>query len=301
MSNATIVLNFSGTNAVADWGDNTAKETISSGASHTYSTTGKYVIKLTGVTQLGGGTDSTQLLSGNCRRTMTFLFSGSTAALTAHGLYRCTSLECVSIRKVREDAKYSYRECRKLHFVVHPSSEIMYGQFLDCTSLKLICPPKAKTYIHGEAFRACNSLRRFTKPDYMIADGNYHFYGCYSIDSVDIRNNCPNMVAYHCYVARRITIHEGVTSIGSQAVYNCYATEIFSIASTVTNIAAQAFQNCSGARRIKFLPSTPPTVANANAFTNIPAGCVLEVPAASLEVYKAATNYGSIAAQMIGV
>lgn len=301
MSNATIVLNFSGTNVVADWGDNTAKETISTGASHTYGTTGKYVIKLTGVTQLGGGTNSTQFLSGNGCKTMTFLFSGSTAALMAHGLYKCTSLECVSIRNVRFDATYSYRECRRLHFVVYPNSEINYGQFYDCTSLEMICPQKAKTYIHGEAFRACSSLRRFTKPDYKITDGSYHFYYCHSIDSVDIRNDCPDMVAYSCYVARRITIHEGVTSIGSQAVYNCYATEIFSIASTVTNIAAQAFCHCGGARRIKFLPSTPPTVANANAFTGIPADCVVEVPATSLEAYKAATNYGSIAAQMIGV
>ena len=301
MLNATIVLNFSGTNVVADWGDNTAKEAISTGASHTYSAVGKYVIKLTGVTQLGGGTNSTQILSGDGRRTMTFLFSGSSAGLSAYGLYSCVSLEYASIRNVRWDARYGYRECRRLRFVVFPKAEILYGLFYDCNSVELICTQKANNYIHGEALRYCRNLKRFAKPDYMLADGGYHFFECTTIGSVDIRGDCPTMVVYQCYAARRITIHDGVTSVGSQAVFNCHAVEVISVASTVTSIAAQAFQSCSGARRIKFLPTTPPTVANANAFEGIPTSCVVEVPAASLDAYKNATNYGGIAAQMVGV
>ena len=299
--NATIVLNFGGTNVVADWGDNTAKETISTGASHTYSAKGKYVIKLTGVTLLGGGTDATQILSGVGRKTMTFLFSGSSAGLNAYGLYGCVSLEYVSIRSVLWNAKFCCRNCTRLRFVVFPNAEIMYGQFYDCASLDLICPQKEKNYIHGEAMRGCITMRRFTKPDYMLADGNYHFLNCSCIDSLDIRNDCPTMVAYVCNSARKITIHEGVPSVGSQACYNCSSAEVISIASTVKSIASQAFQHCSCARCIKFLPTTPPTVANANAFSGIPSDCVVEVPAASLSDYKNATNYGSIAAQMVGV
>lgn len=299
--NATIVLNFGGTNVVADWGDNTAQETISTGASHTYSAIGKYVIKLTGVTQLGGGTDATQFLSGYGRTTMTFLFSGSSANLMAYGLYECVSLEYASIRNFRWDANFCCKKCTRLRFVVFPNAEIMYGQFYDCTSLDLICPKKGKSYIHGEAMRGCRTMRRFTKPDYMLADGNYHFLDCSCIDSLDIRNNCPAMVAYACNSARKITIHEGVTSVGSQAFTACLTVEQIFVASTVTSIDAQAFNNCPNTRRIKFFSTTPPTVANANAFNFLPATCIVEVPAASLDAYKNATNYGGIAAQMVGV
>ena len=73
------------------------------------------------------------------------------------------------------------------------------------------------------------------------------------------------------------------------------------IPETVTSIGTTAFKDNYSMLRLRFLPATPPTVANSNAFTGIPANCVVEVPAASLEAYKNATNYGTIAAQMVGV
>lgn len=97
-----------------------------------------------------------------------------------------------------------------------------------------------------------------------------------------------------------VTIPDSAISIGS---YGFAVSRILQlvIPASVTSIAAAAFYNCVKLILIRFLPATPPTVANANAFTYIPSTCVVEVPAASLTAYQNATNYSDIAAQMVGV
>jgi hypothetical protein len=48
------------------------------------------------------------------------------------------------------------------------------------------------------------------------------------------------------------------------------------------------------------LPTTPPTLANTNAFTNILSDCKIYVPAASLTAYQEATNWSTYASYMVG-
>jgi hypothetical protein len=68
----------------------------------------------------------------------------------------------------------------------------------------------------------------------------------------------------------------------------------------VTSIGTYAFTNCYGLQYIRLHPTTPPTVANANAFSNLPANTVFYVPAASLNAYKTANIWSNYASQMIG-
>lgn len=56
----------------------------------------------------------------------------------------------------------------------------------------------------------------------------------------------------------------------------------------------------SGVAAYHVLPTTPPTLANTNAFTAIPADCIIYVPAASLAAYQAATNWSTYASRMVG-
>jgi hypothetical protein len=63
------------------------------------------------------------------------------------------------------------------------------------------------------------------------------------------------------------------------------------IPSSIETIAAEAFTTCSGLGIIKFLGSTPPTVANANAFTSLENSCRILVPEGSLAAYTSAQNY----------
>ena len=83
--------------------------------------------------------------------------------------------------------------------------------------------------------------------------------------------------------------------------YGCYNLRELDILENITTIGAQAFTNCKNMRKIRFRSATPPSVANANAFSGLPATCIVEVPEESLTAYQNATNYGTIAAQMVGV
>lgn len=44
-------------------------------------------------------------------------------------------------------------------------------------------------------------------------------------------------------------------------------------------------------KSIHFLPTTPPTVAEANAWTNLPTDCTIYVPTGTLADYTTAANY----------
>jgi len=46
------------------------------------------------------------------------------------------------------------------------------------------------------------------------------------------------------------------------------------------------------------LPTTPPTLANTNAFAGIVAGTKIYVPVGSLEAYQTATNWSTYASYM---
>ena len=54
-----------------------------------------------------------------------------------------------------------------------------------------------------------------------------------------------------------------------------------------------AFSGNSALASLKFESTTPPTVANSNAFNNVPTDCKIYVPAGTLSAYTSATNYPS--------
>ena len=64
-----------------------------------------------------------------------------------------------------------------------------------------------------------------------------------------------------------LTLKEGLETIATASFSGCYSLTEVTIPSTVTKIEAQAFQNCYGLGDVHLLPTTPPTLSNANAFS----------------------------------
>lgn len=104
----------------------------------------------------------------------------------------------------------------------------------------------------------------------------------------------------------KVTLKEGLLTIGTASFQNCYMLTEVTIPSTVTKIDAQAFQNCYGLDDIHLLPTTPPTLANANAFGGLTTGSAptprFLVPYSEdhsiLEAYKTASNWSTYAQYM---
>ena len=121
-----------------------------------------------------------------------------------------------------------------------------------------------------------NSVQKIEIGSGVTGIGYYTFYGCYSLAS--------------------ITIPNGVTSIEGNAFNKCYSLASITIPNDVTSIGESAFQNCYGVAFYDFSNHTSvPTLANTNAFDNIPADCQIRVPASLYDIWKTATNWSTYA------
>lgn len=112
---------------------------------------------------------------------------------------------------------------------------------------------------------------------------------------------------------------EGLDTIIDSAFRNCSLLTSIEISNTIKIIMQNAFLSCTNAKSVRFgdnskietieanafkwcgrlkevyLPKTPPTLTDANAFANINASCVFYCKSqASLNAYKAATNWSTL-------
>ena len=117
-----------------------------------------------------------------------------------------------------------------------------------------------------------NNVQRVRIGSSVTGIGSYTFYSCYSLAS--------------------ITIPSGVTSISQYIFGYCGSLASITIPSGVTSISNSAFYSCYGLGLIRFEPTTPPTVVNSSAWTNIPTDCIILIPYNS-DSYIGATNYPS--------
>jgi hypothetical protein len=88
-----------------------------------------------------------------------------------------------------------------------------------------------------------------------------------------------------------------MTTIDVSAFYLSGLTSV-TIGNGITSIGAAAFRDCKSLTRVKVLATTPPTI-QLNTFDGNPSTCIYEVPAASVETYKAATNWSKYASQIV--
>ena len=78
--------------------------------------------------------------------------------------------------------------------------------------------------------------------------GNYSFYNCDKLISVNIPNcvtNIGDRAFQGCKALTSVTIPEGVTSIGDNAFYYCTNLKSVTIPSSVTSIGKDVFVNCN--------------------------------------------------------
>ena len=131
--------------------------------------------------------------------------------------------------------------------------------------------------------------------------GNNGKVYCNFLKSVRIGDGVTNIGSNafkSCYSLANITIPESVTSIGDTVFQGCYSLASITIPESVTSIGTNAFGKCYGMAEYHLKPTTPPTLSNANAFSNIPSDCVIYVPVGYLGAYKNATNWATYASKM---
>lgn len=84
---------------------------------------------------------------------------------------------------------------------------------------------------------------------------------------------------------------EGPSSLETCAFMRCSNLVEITIPNTIASIGDNVFANTTSLNKIVFKSTTPPEVLYANAFSNLPTTCIIEVPIGSLKTYKNASNY----------
>jgi hypothetical protein len=140
------------------------------------------------------------------------------------------------------------------------------------SALEYLLLPKEMTTLGTQNFGIHYSLRHLTIPDGITTLGTNMFNGVRS--------------------AKIISLPNSITNINATSIFStCYGMDSFICPSGITTIAASAFANCSSCNNYIFPQTTPPTLANINAFTGIQPTDRIFVPDANVTDYKTAANW----------
>jgi hypothetical protein len=90
-------------------------------------------------------------------------------------------------------------------------------------------------------------------------------------------------------------IGNNVSSIGDYAFSSCRSLTSINLPANLSSIGGSAFRSCRSILKYVFNRTTPPTLANKNAFYSINSICKIYVPNASVNAYKSATNWNTYA------
>ncbi len=163
------------------------------------------------------------------------------------------------------------------------------------------------TTLSSYAFTRLTGLLRVRIPKNITVIGTCVFHSCVCLRSVEFEDistitaaAANNNVFYFCYSLWEVNYPpSNCTGIGNALFYYCFNLEEIVIPQNVASIGASAFASCYSLKKLVCKPTTPPVVANVNAFSNLPAFCVIEVPQGTLAAYQSASIWSDYASRMV--
>ena len=177
-----------------------------------------------------------------------------------------------------EFEEYNFENVTKV-FIPSGVTSIGADAFYACVSLTSVTIPNSVTTIGNSAFGSCISLTSVNIPSSIISIGSNPFMRCIYLESITVDGNNPIYDSRNnCNAIIKTSTYELVSGCKNTFIPN-----------SVTSIGNNAFLNCSRLTSVTVNAATPPTLGNrALSSTN---NCPIYVPSASVNAYKAASNW----------
>lgn len=158
------------------------------------------------------------------------------------------------------------------------------------------------TSIGQNAFQNCTNLTGIEIPSSVTSIGENAFFNCSNLTSIVIPSSVTiidSFAFYNCDALATVTFEENsqLGNIKGYAFQDCSSLTSIEIPGGVTSIGGFAFQNCTSLSEITVLAETPPTIQSTT-FRNVPNIAIYYVPDTSVETYKTATNWSTLATQI---
>lgn len=306
-------LNKSSTTVASiDWGDGSS-ETLSTNGSykytHTYSVPGEYIISIivtSGKIQLYGAWDTNFIGPMSKAPVNARLLEAHFNNDVEPGTYTMNAHPSLKAITLSSDYSYgcSFENCPMVPIIIGtPSSIGTYGSRY-WYSMKAICLPEreeVRVYLRDNV-----SLQRLACKGILTISSASALSGCRALKRIGAALNSSMSVDHtfqYCYSLEQISLPNGLTALGGGMFESVYTLRSLTIPSTITSIASYCFSSSSGIKEFHFLPTTPPELADTNAFYQISSDCVFYVPYSEdhsiLEAYQTATNWSSFADRMV--
>lgn len=194
----------------------------------------------------------------------------------------CTSLGSVELpESLTTISEYAFGACSSLISIVIPGNvkTIGYGAFLQCPGLRSVTLTEGLEVIGDSAFHYCTSLGSVVLPESLTAIGEYAFYEC---------------------GFKSVTVPGNITEIKTGTFKRCFSLRSVVLPENLRTIGTEAFQSCNSLTSVTCLPVTPPTMTN-HAFNEISPGLVVMVPSESVDTYKAAPEWRTLAPRITAI
>lgn len=165
--------------------------------------------------------------------------------------------------------------------------------------LEEIIIPNTVSSIGNNAFNNCYA-KKIKFPSQITTIPSSCCLNCVLLDNVIIPNSVTSIETSAfagCYSLTNIELNEGLLTLGDGVFNSCHALKKITIPSTVTSIGSAAFAYIEGLKEVYVLATTPPS-GTSDMFSSQANDLIIYVPAASVEDYKAATNWSNYASKI---
>ena len=218
------------------------------------------------------GTDMSDYAAGNApwssqrAKIKKVVIENGVTNIGADAFWDCSGLTSITIpNTVKEIREYAFNNCTALTSITIPNTLQIIGNFAFqyCSSLTSITIPNSVTKIGNNAFYKCKALSSITiLSPVLILFGDNVFKECSNLTSVSIgTKDIPTGIFKDFYQITRVTLLDGVESIGAEAFMGCSAITSVTIPETVKTIGDHAFAGCKKLTSVK-IPSSITSIAD---------------------------------------